>query len=115
MMHKSYDATNAFACGPNMDLEACVRALLEEDEEIEDSDLAHATMVTRTRRERLTVILDTADDRVAIRSGSANLLEQALDGLQRLGGGAGSPFDRLRPSFPAGWFLQVPGTRLVLR
>eukprot|EP00959_Pyramimonas_sp_CCMP1952_P156872 3280621-Pyramimonas_sp.AAC.1 len=66
MLHKSYDATNAFASGQKHQLEQCVHdRLAEEEEELADEDIRYATTVTRTRRRNLTVIIDAADVRCA--------------------------------------------------
>ena len=47
MLRKSYDATNAFACGSKLELEECARQRLHDDGEIEDehthSCLGHCT------------------------------------------------------------------------
>eukprot|EP00959_Pyramimonas_sp_CCMP1952_P061843 1292322-Pyramimonas_sp.AAC.1 len=70
MLHKSYDATNAFGRGRKGDLERSVRDRLEEDEEIKDQDLNYVTAVSRQRRMALTVVIPAADGEVALRSGS---------------------------------------------
>ena len=74
MLHKSYDATNAFACGSKTELEDGIRERLETDPEMEERDIAFANHITRTRRDRLTVVLDAADERLAVRSGSGGFM-----------------------------------------
>ncbi|CAK0905019.1 unnamed protein product [Prorocentrum cordatum] len=74
MLHKSYDATNAFGCGRKEDLERSVRARLEEDEEIKDQDLNYVTAISRQRRMALTVVIPAADGEVALRSGSGGFM-----------------------------------------
>ncbi|CAK0856817.1 unnamed protein product [Prorocentrum cordatum] len=77
MLHKSYDATNAFACGSKDQLEERAHARLAGEEENTDADICYATAVTSTRRSRLTVIIDAADDRCAVRSGSGGFMGDA--------------------------------------
>ncbi|CAK0853967.1 unnamed protein product [Prorocentrum cordatum] len=67
MLHKSYDATNAFGRGRKEDLERSVRARLEEDEEIKDQDLNYVTAISRQRRTALAVVIPAADGEVALR------------------------------------------------
>jgi len=78
MLHKSYDATNAFACGSKDQLEQCVYDRLVEgtadDEEDDGNDIQFAAHITRSRRAALTVIIDAADERLAVKSGSGGFM-----------------------------------------
>ncbi|CAK0909531.1 unnamed protein product, partial [Prorocentrum cordatum] len=79
MLHQSYDAMNAFACGERNQLEVCAHDWLAEDEEIADDDIRLATHISSTRRGNLTVILDAADERVAVRSGRGGFMGDTSD------------------------------------
>ena len=51
MLHRSYDATNAFACGLKSQVGEGIRDRFEEDGDAEEADLNLTTLVTLTRRE----------------------------------------------------------------
>ncbi|CAK0882744.1 unnamed protein product [Prorocentrum cordatum] len=75
MLHKSFDATNAFGCGDKDQIEHGARLRLETAaEEVEEDDVDYVATISRPRRQSLTVVISGSDHEVAIASGSGGFM-----------------------------------------